>query len=588
MSRFLTVFLLGAAAASAQSIPVPSEYQDLYSTLATQISGFDTTVKAGWNGSHYPVLYGPQLQSASSDQYTDLLASYYYSNSVTPELDEEQALGAKAVTVHICFPILYQPFYTANPSQYQQFVNFYQQLATDIHARGMKMIVENVTMSSFPGNMASSFTSYYESLTWTQYMAGRAANVLSVAQLISPDYMTVITEPDTEAENTGQANAGTTSGSLQLLQTILSTLQTAGEKQVPIGAGAGTWINSFTQYIQNFASTSVQFVDMHIYPVNNNDFLNALTAVPIIKAAGKEISISEAWDYKVRNNELGRLSYTTLYARDPFSFWEPIDIAFLQALMDFGNSQKVTFIAPFWSHYFFGYLDFNTYGSYSNTQIILDSDLAEENAIAVGSFTPTGIAWLNGTIAAPDTTKPATPAAPIATAVLASTLQIAWTATTDNIGVAGYNLYRNGTLIDTSSSMFSYNDQNLTPGETYTYTVNAFDASGNVSATSAPLSVETTDTTPPSVPTGLMVTGTTSTSVSLSWNPSTGIGGVGGYRVLRGTSPTAMSIHASPTTTSYTDSCRPSTTYYYAVESFNPIGINSAAGPTVQVTTPSK
>jgi hypothetical protein len=533
------------------------------------------------------VLYSPQLQSAASDQYTSLLNTYYYPDTVIPELDEQRALGAKAVTVHISFPILYQPFYTSNPSQYQQFVTFYQQLAADIHARGMKMIVENTSMTSFPGDNAGSFTSYYESLSWSQYMTGRATNVLTVAQLIQPDYMSVITEPDTEAANTGQANAGTVSGSLQLLNTILSTLQGAGETQVPIGAGAGTWITSFTQYIQNFAATSIQYVDMHIYPVNNNDFLNALAAAPLIQAAGKEIAISEAWDYKVRNNELGKLSSTQLYARDPFSFWGPIDISFLQALMDFGNAEKLTFIGPFWTHYFFAYLDFNTYGGLSNTQIILDSDLAEENAVAVGGFTPTGIAWMNGITPAPDTVPPAAPAAPTTTGVLPTLINVAWAATTDNVGVAAYNLFRNGALLTTSSS-FTYTDSNLTPGETYSYTVNAFDASGNVSKLSTPLVVETTDTTPPSVPTGLQITGTTSKSVSLSWNASTGIGGVGGYRVLRGTSATSLSIHASPTTTSYTDSCRPSTTYYYAVESFNPIGINSAPSSTVEVTTPSK
>ncbi len=586
MMRFLSMFLFGAALASAQTIPVPQQYQDLYKTLSTQISTFDSTVKAGWNGSKYPTLYSAQLQSAASDQYTQLLAEYYYTDNVLPELEEQKALGAEAVTVHICFPILYQPFYTSNPSQYQQFVSFYQQLATDIHARGMKMMVEASTMSTFPGNMAGSFTAYDESLTWSEYMTGRAVNALNVAQLVKPDYITVITEPDSEADNTGQTNAGTVSGSLQLLNTILSTFQGAGETQVPIGAGAGTWIKSFSQYITNFAATSVQFVDMHIYPVNGNDFLNALTGASIAQAAKKEITISEAWDYKVRNNELGVLSYTTLYARDPFSFWSPIDIAFLQALRDFGNAQKLTVISPFWTHYFFAYLDYNQYASQSDTQIITASDQATAAGIDAGKSTPTGMAWLTGNLPAPDTTPPDAPAPPYTVNIYPTTIQLAWAPTTDGTGVAAYNLYRNGTLLLTTS-LLAYNDQNLIPGETYTYTLSAFDASGNVSGISSPLSVETTDTTPPSVPTGLTVVATTKNSVSLTWNPSTGVGGVGGYRVLRGTTPTNMTIRASPTTTSYTDPyASPSTTYYYAVESFNPLGVSSAPCPYIVVTTP--
>jgi hypothetical protein len=393
--------------------------------------------------------------------------------------------------------------------------------------------------------------------------------------------MTVITEPDTEASVTGQANAGTVTGSTQLLQTVLSTLQAAGATQVVVGAGSGTWINSFTQYIQSFAATSVQFVDMHIYPVNNNDFLNALTAASIIQAAGKEISVSEGWDYKIRNTELGKLTSTQIYARDPFSFWSPIDIQFLDALIDFANAQQVTFISPFWTHYFFAYLDYNTYGSLSDSQVLLDSDQATTSAISGGLFTATGLAWLNGIIPAPDTTPPVVPGAPYSTNIYPTTILLAWAPTTDNTGVAAYNLFRDGSLI-TTTSLLSYNDQNLSPGATHTYTLSAFDASGNVSGVSSPLIVQTMNTTPPSIPTGLQTTGTTDSSVSLTWNVSTGIGGVGGYRVLRGTSPDAMTIRASPVTNSYTDPyCYPSTTYYYAVESFNPLGATSQPSNTI-------
>ena len=587
MQRLVTAVLLAATASWAQTIPVPSAYQDLYSTLTTQIASFDTAVKAGWNGSKYPVLYSPQLQSADSGQYTMLLGANFYSSTVLPELEEQKALGAQSVTVHISFPILYPPFYTANPSQYQQFVSFYQQLAGDIRSRGMKMVVESVTSTAFPGNQAASFTSYYQSLSWSAYMTGRAQNALNVAQLIQPDYMSVITEPDTEVTNTGQTTAGTVSGSTQLLQTILSTLQAAGPMSVSVGAGVGTWIDSFTQYVQSFATTSVQYIDLHIYPVNKNYFMNALTAAPIIQAAGKKIAITEAWDMKERNNELGILSTVQVYGRDPFSFWEPIDQAFLQALVDFGNAEKLTFIGPFWSHYFFAYLDYNTYGTLPSAQVLTSSDQAAAAANDVGAFSPTGLWWENAVLAAPDTSAPAKPSAPLATNVTPTIIQLSWLPTTDNVGVAAYNLFRNGTLLTTTNSL-SYNDLGLTPGETYSYTLTAFDASGNVSAVSPPLSAETTDTTPPTVPTGLQAVAASSKSVALRWNASTGIGGVGGYRVLRGSSSTNMTIRANPTATSYTDSCQPGTTYYYAVESLNPINIASAASPAVSVTTPTK
>jgi hypothetical protein len=64
--------ILAARSLSAQTPPVPAEYQDLYNTLSAQIAGFNTAVNAGWNGNSYPYLNAPQLQGASSDVYTSL------------------------------------------------------------------------------------------------------------------------------------------------------------------------------------------------------------------------------------------------------------------------------------------------------------------------------------------------------------------------------------------------------------------------------------------------------------------------------------------------------------------------------------
>ncbi len=582
----LALLFLSSFPLFAQNPPVPAEYQDIYSMLKTQISAFDASVKSGWNGAPSGVLYAPQLQSADSNDYTNMLQPFYYSNQVLVELDQLRAVGSQAVTVHISFPILYQPFYASNPSLYQSFVNFYAQLAVDIHARGMKMIVESVVGHPFDGNLAAAFTPYYKSLDWNAYMTGRAQNAVNVAQLVQPDYLSVITEPDSETTYAFQPNASTVSGSTQLLQTILTNLKAAGTTNVKVGAGAGTWIPSFTQYIQSYAATSVDYVDMHIYPINKNDLMAVLSAADTIHAAGKHVAISEAWEYKVRDTELGKLSPTQLYARDPFSFWEPVDEQFLSALADFANYKQLLFISPFWSHYFSAYLDYSTYGLLPDTTILTDSFSATAFAIQVGTTTPTALSWLHRIIPAPDLTAPVVPQAPTATGVYPTTVALSWQPTSDNVGVNAYRLFRDGVLL-TTTSLLVYDDLNLVPGATYTYTLAATDASGNVSGRSSPLTVQTTDTTPPSVPTGLKVTGMTTKTVSLSWNASTGIGGVGGYWILRGSTPTSMTTHGSSATTSYTDPyTQKSTTYYYSVESYNPLYIASAPSTPVKVTTP--
>src|SRR5256712_2107637 len=101
----------------------------------------------------------------------------------------------------------------------------------------------------------------------------------------------------------------------------------------------------------------------------------------------------------------------------------------------------------------------------------------------------------------PDTTPPSVPTGLTAAAVSSSQINLSWTASTDNVGVSGYRVYRGGTQIATTSTT-SFTNTGLSPSTTYTYTVAAFDAAGNLSAQSSPASATTPaapDTTPPAV-----------------------------------------------------------------------------------------
>jgi len=70
---------------------------------------------------------------------------------------------------------------------------------------------------------------------------------------------------------------------------------------------------------------------------------------------------------------------------------------------------------------------------------------------------------------------------------------ISWTGSTDNVGVAGYRIMRNGALLGTTTAT-TYLDGGLAAATTYTYTIVAFDAAGNASAASAPVSISTQGT----------------------------------------------------------------------------------------------
>src|SRR5256886_1195121 len=183
----------------------------------------------------------------------------------------------------------------------------------------------------------------------------------------------------------------------------------------------------------------------------------------------------------------------------------------------------------------------------------------------------------------PDTTPPSVPTGLRATAVSSSRINLSWAASSDNVGVSGYRVYRNGTQIATTGTTF-FASTGLSPSTTYSYAVAAFDAAGNLSARSSPASATTLappDTTPPSVPTGLRATAVSSSQINLSWAASSDNVGVSGYRVFRDGAQIATT-----SATSFTNQgLSPSTTYTYAVAAFDAAGNLSARSSPANATT---
>ena len=172
---------------------------------------------------------------------------------------------------------------------------------------------------------------------------------------------------------------------------------------------------------------------------------------------------------------------------------------------------------------------------------------------------------------APDTTPPSVPAFLVATPVSTTEVDLRWQASTDNEGVAGYYVYRNGGQVaSTASSTVNYNDSGLSNDTTYSYTVAAYDAAGNVSGQSAVVNATTflPDATPPSAPTDINGTAVSVSSILLHWNASYDNVGVTAYDVYRN----GTSI-ASVTSTSYLDTGLASgTTYSYIVTAYDAAG----------------
>ena len=90
----------------------------------------------------------------------------------------------------------------------------------------------------------------------------------------------------------------------------------------------------------------------------------------------------------------------------------------------------------------------------------------------------------------PDAENPTIPSNLQATAS-SGRVDLSWTASSDNVGVTGYRVLRDGNLIATIGAATSYTDTTVAPSTTYSYTVEAFDAAGNRSGLSAPAVVTT-------------------------------------------------------------------------------------------------
>lgn len=131
----------------------------------------------------------------------------------------------------------------------------------------------------------------------------------------------------------------------------------------------------------------------------------------------------------------------------------------------------------------------------------------------------------------------AAPAAPtgLNTASLTATsFTLRWSAATSGTGgIAGYDVYRNGVFLGSSTSR-SFVVSGLAPTTAYSMAVSARDGAGGVSPVSVALEVTTpADTTNPTRPADLAVANLTTTSLTLSWTGSTDNVGVTGYNIYR-------------------------------------------------------
>lgn len=180
-----------------------------------------------------------------------------------------------------------------------------------------------------------------------------------------------------------------------------------------------------------------------------------------------------------------------------------------------------------------------------------------------------------------ETTPPSAPDGLASNSVGMGSFNLTWNASSDNVGVTGYEVRRDGTSLGTTSGT-SMSIAGLSMNTTYSLDVRATDAAGNWSAWSAPYTVTTAgDTAAPSTPTGLSASGVGMNSFTLSWSASSDNVGVTGYEVMRG----STSLGTTGGTSLGVTGLSPNTTYGMYVRARDGAGNWSSWSAVCNVTT---
>jgi fibronectin type 3 domain-containing protein len=584
---------------------VPTDYcSTLWNEMYGDMQAFNVLLQTPptWTPvSGGPTVYAAALPWANANTGPQV-SSAYYLPSVLAQLQEVKALGVTGVSIPILFPILYEPFFGSQTAM-QPYLTFYEAVAQAARAAGLKVIVDDEMM--FSNDIQAGWTNmnaFYSTLTWPEYMAARAQMAATIAQYIQPDFLVLANEPDTESAQSGQTNLNIPADAAQMVAGEIAAVQALNLTNPPkLGAGFGTWMTltgtaSLTNYANAYLALPLDYIDYHLLPVNtvnNDNFLdNALTLSQMASAAGKPVAVGQAWlsktaaseqagGYDVSNLDLQR-------SRQTFSFWQPLDAYYMQMMQTLANYEQFLYMDLEQTFFLSAYQPYGgntTNGGSANCTCTTSSCsdysiMALESPLAVAAdsesvYTSMAFSFYNQLVTTPDTTPPSAPTGLTGTGGITQ-VGLSWNASTDNVGVAGYNVYRCIPLLPgqsctgnyvASTTLPSYIDTALLTGTLYNYQVQAFDFVNNHSALSTAVNLQTVLTSG-SAATNLVATVISPAEIDLSWSPPSNPLGLGSYLIFSGTLPSNLqqiAVRTSSTTTYKAINLGAGTTYYFGI-----------------------
>lgn len=358
---------------------VPEEYRETYLNLEKILKDFDVYLNSNWHGEKYNVSFGANLLPVNLHAGEDLLKEEYYNKTVA-YLNALKSLGVREIHIDIGYPLLSRDYPRSD-----EFLAFYKKIAEEIKKRGLKFHAEfefamqspessgwtRVSYQNFTKTKVEEIMLYYANLTCSE---------------LKPDYYTIIDEPTTQNQ---RFNLELT---VEDWTNIVSSIGKNLNCSALIGVGGGTWEE---ELIKSFASKiEIDFINIHLYGVHQNNLYKLIEIAEFVKSKGKKVAIGEAWLHSGGQNSLkDKWRYS-----DVFSFWEPLDSQFMKILIKLSHFLKLEFVDPFFTNYFFAYLDYNQVMENQENYMPPEKglkialDKAMENA-EKEEFTRTGLAY---------------------------------------------------------------------------------------------------------------------------------------------------------------------------------------------------
>jgi hypothetical protein len=365
---FLSLFVIGLTICQASNpcAGVSAEYASTCKELQSYLDQFNATIDAQWKGDKPPVAFGAELLAANDNRGLQAMLNPNTLRGVEQELDGLGRIGVKSVTIAVGFPTLYQPFYEYNkdPQDYQGVLNFYKSVMAEVRRRGLKVVIETSIMF---GRQAKDLPlkEYYATLSPAAVVAGRAQVAINVAKELTPDWLNLGSEPDTQSGQLRLAQHYTPQQYAEAISAMVKKLRGAGVSGKPlIGAGVGTWQPDAAAYVKALGATPLDYIDLHIYSANRGFLAAAPGLCDLAHQAGKGVAISEAWLKKVTDAEVAHLGEPgearvlgapATTARNAYPFWAPLDSEFITTLVKLAYWKNLYYVSPFATQFFFSY-----------------------------------------------------------------------------------------------------------------------------------------------------------------------------------------------------------------------------------------